>query len=408
MQKTKQIEGWKEVELGDICEVFNGKTPSVVEKREKGIPILKIKDVDKNEKFRGKFDSFVDIDFYNKYSGKIIKDGDTLILNAAHNSAYVGTKTFFVENLPDKTIATGEWLIVRANSRFIDNKFKHFIMVSSFIKNQIKEIVKGIHLYPKDVKLIKIFLPPLSTQKQIVKILEEAKKLIQKRRDADDLTEEYLESVFYEIFDTYLKDKNKFHKITEFVSNDKHSIKAGPFGSSLKKECYVESGYKIYGQEQVIKDNLNFGDYYISKEKYKELESYKIQEGDILISLVGTYGKISIVPKSFQQGIINPRLMKITLDKKKMNPIFFKFLFNSLIIKTELENASHGGTMDILNVGIIKRTGFPLPPLQLQENFASIVEEVENLKEKQKQSKEEINQMFDSLMKQAFNGELVK
>ena len=89
MQKTKQIEGWKEVELGDICEVFNGKTPSVVEKREKGIPILKIKDVDKNEKFRGKFDSFVDIDFYNKYSGKIIKDGDTLILNAAHNSAYV-------------------------------------------------------------------------------------------------------------------------------------------------------------------------------------------------------------------------------------------------------------------------------------------------------------------------------
>jgi type I restriction enzyme S subunit len=91
-----------------------------------------------------------------------------------------------------------------------------------------------------------------------------------------------------------------------------------------------------------------------------------------------------------------------------MNPIFFKFLFNSLIIKTELENASHGGTMDILNVGIIKRTGFPLPPLQLQENFASIVEEVENLKEKQKQSKEEINQMFDSLMKQAFNGELVK
>jgi len=46
--------------------------------------------------------------------------------------------------------------------------------------------------------------------------------------------------------------------------------------------------------------------------------------------------------------------------------------------------------------------------IPLQKTFAAIVEKVEKLKEKQKKSKEELNVMFDSLMKQAFNGELVK
>ena len=50
----------------------------------------------------------------------------------------------------------------------------------------------------------------------------------------------------------------------------------------------------------------------------------------------------------------------------------------------------------------------PLPPLPLQQKFASIVEKVEKMKEKQKQSKEEINIMFDALMQKAFKGELVR
>ena len=88
-----------------------------------------------------------------------------------------------------------------------------------------------------------------------------------------------------------------FSIVEDVALNEKHSIKAGPFGSSLKKEFYVQEGYKIYGQEQVIKDDMSFGNYYISEKKYKELESCKVKAGDILISLVGTYGKISIIPE---------------------------------------------------------------------------------------------------------------
>ena len=70
-------------------------------------------------------------------NNKIIKKGDTLILNAAHNAEYVGSKTFYVEEFPDGVISTGEWLIIRSKPNFLNTKFKHFLMTSPFIKNNM-------------------------------------------------------------------------------------------------------------------------------------------------------------------------------------------------------------------------------------------------------------------------------
>jgi type I restriction enzyme S subunit len=196
--------------------------------------------------------------------------------------------------------------------------------------------------------------------------------------------------------------------IKDFSSPNKNAIKAGPFGSSLKKECYTKTGFKIYGQEQVINDDLQFGDYYISEEKYQELINYSVRAGDILISLVGSYGKISIVPESFEKGIINPRLMKISLNQELVLPIYFKHLFLTKAILNQIEELSHGGTMDIINVGIVKQLKFPVPSLDLQQQFVHIVEQVETLREKQSASREEIKGLFEELMQRAFSGELVE
>ena len=107
----------------------------------------------------------------------------------------------------------------------------------------------------------------------------------------------------------------------------KPAIKAGPFGSSLTKNIYVLSGYKIYGQEQVIRDDYTYGDYFISPEKYKELQSCAVKAGDILLSLVGTTGKVLVIPDNAPQGIINPRLIRFSFDSKVVFSSFFKELF---------------------------------------------------------------------------------
>ena len=141
----------------------------------------------------------------------------------------------------------------------------------------------------------------------------------------------------------------------EHVSiSDKHALKAGPFGSSLKKEMYVESGYKIYGQEQVISGDPTFGDYFIDEAKYRELESCAVKPGDLLISLVGTAGKVLVLPPTAMPGIINPRLLKLSLNQTFIAPTYAAYMLQSAWARHYFKLQAHGGTMEILNLGIIK------------------------------------------------------
>lgn len=164
----------------------------------------------------------------------------------------------------------------------------------------------------------------------------------------------------------------KFDYIAE---NCKSALKAGPFGSSLKKSMYVEKGYKIYGQEQVISGDENLGDYYINQEKFDTLESCSIKPGDILISLVGTIGKVLVLSEECQPGIINPRLVKLSLFEE-VNRNYIRHMLAAPFVQNELDEKSHGGTMNILNLGLLRSLVFPLPPVSEQ---LRIVNKVENL-----------------------------
>lgn len=167
-------------------------------------------------------------------------------------------------------------------------------------------------------------------------------------------------------------------KFDQIVENSKHALKAGPFGSALKKDMYCENGYKIYGQEQVISGDENFGDYYINEEKYQQLSSCSVKSGDILISLVGTIGRVLALSEKCQPGIINPRLVKISLFKD-LNRSYMKIIFASPLLKIEMQNKSHGGTMDILNLGLLRDLALPLPPVEEQQRIVVKVNELSSL-----------------------------
>jgi type I restriction enzyme S subunit len=170
----------------------------------------------------------------------------------------------------------------------------------------------------------------------------------------------------------------------QLADGTKHAIKAGPFGSSLKKSVYTASGFKIYGQEQVIRGDPYFGDYFISRELFGQLQSCEVKPGDILVSLVGTTGKVLILPSDSAPGLINPRLLKLSLNRSGVNPMFIKILLESVTARAFFKLAAHGGTMEILNLGILKALPVPLPPIADQirivrevERRLSVVEELE-------------------------------
>tara|TARA_R100000935_G_scaffold15425_1_gene30760 strand:- start:29873 stop:31339 length:1467 start_codon:yes stop_codon:yes gene_type:complete len=199
-------------------------------------------------------------------------------------------------------------------------------------------------------------------------------------------------------------------KADKIASHESSSLKAGPFGSSLKKEFYTESGYKIYGQEQVIANNYNIGNYYVKKEKYDSLINCSIKPYDILISLVGTVGKVLVLPKDCEDGIINPRLVKISLNKF-YDSIFFKYYFESAFLKSLYSLKAHGATMDILNLGIIKELPYPLCSKQEQHQ---IVQEIESrlsvcdtVEKDIGDSLEKAQALRQSILKKAFEGKLL-
>lgn len=166
-----------------------------------------------------------------------------------------------------------------------------------------------------------------------------------------------------------------FEKLVD--PENKNAIKPGPFGSVLKKEFYVLDGYKIYGQEQVLNNDPYYGDYYISEEKYKSLEAFKVAPKDLLISLVGTIGKTLIVPEDAKPGIINPRLLKVTLDHKNADVRFVDYLLHSPVLINQMVSRSHGGTMSILNKGMLLSVNFPIPPKREQEEITKILSAVD-------------------------------
>ena len=222
----------------------------------------------------------------------------------------------------------------------------------------------------------------LDEQIEIVNIIKKVQGVIASRKEELEQLDLLIKARFVEMFGDPIQNSKGWEMslIEDVVAKEKNALKAGPFGSALKKEYYVESGYKIYGQEQVISGDHTLGDYYIDEARYKMLENCAVQAGDVLISLVGTYGKLLIMPENFEPGIINPRLMKITFDKEKVNPYYFKYFFQSEALKRALSENTHGGTMDILNLGIVRKIEIPLPPLDLQNKFVSFVNQVNKSK----------------------------
>jgi len=195
------------------------------------------------------------------------------------------------------------------------------------------------------------------------------------------------------------------------ASTQPNALKAGPFGSALKKSDYTEQGFKVYGQEQVIRGNPYFGDYFIPEEKFQELSSCAVCPGDVLISLVGTAGKVLVLPEDSAPGIINPRLVKISVAQRHINPHYIARYIQSPMAQRFFRESAHGGTMEILNLGILKQLVVPIPPLPEQEQVLTMIAAIEerrgvisDLLEKASRSREISEQAF---LSRAFRGELV-
>jgi type I restriction enzyme S subunit len=328
-------------------------------------------------------------------------DGDSIILPG--NGANVGLVIFYAGKFEayQRTYVLGEF---NCDARYVYHHLKCFWSRANG-SSQYGSATNYIRMGNFEDYTLPV--PPLVEQRRIAEVLDRAEALRAKRRAALAELDTLTQSLFLDPFGDPVTNSKAWKRVemTDAVIGE-YGIKAGPFGSSLKKEDYAESGYRIYGQEQVIAGRFDIGNYYIGERKYQQLKSCAVAEGDLLVSLVGSFGKVLVVPAGIEPGIINPRLLKITPNQALVTPGFLASLLQHPTVQAEFQRVAHGGTMGILNAGLLKQLKVILPPITLQREFARRVVAVEKLKTAQRASLADLDALFATLQHRAFRGEL--
>jgi type I restriction enzyme, S subunit len=312
-------------------------------------------------------------------------------INVCEPKSYVTGNAMALDNLDER----------RVNLRYL---------VYALRNGTISKAISGTaqpQITRQGLTAISIPLPPLSKQLRIAEILDRAEALRVKRHAALAQLDTLTQSIFVDLFgDPILNSKDWKLTVMANAVLGPYGIKAGPFGSSLKKEEYATAGYRVYGQEQVIAGRFDIGDYYVNERKYQQLKTCAVSEGDLLISLVGSFGKILVVPKGIEPGIINPRLLKITPDHSLVTSEFLSALLMLPRMASEFKRVAHGGTMGILNAQLVKQLQVILPPLDLQAEFKQRMDIVRKLQQKHYSSLTQLDVLFAALRHRAFRGEI--
>lgn len=159
----------------------------------------------------------------------------------------------------------------------------------------------------------------------------------------------------------------------------------GPFGGSLKKEMFQNSGKKVYEQRNAIYKSAKIGNYYITDDKYRELIRFSVLPGDFIVSCSGTIGKIFRIPQNAPQGVINQALLKITLDQSICDPEYFYKYFEWNRFQNAITDDTQGGAMkNLVGMDKFRKTEITMPQnvseqKEIAESLSKITVYIENL-----------------------------
>ncbi|MFH0711555.1 MAG: restriction endonuclease subunit S [archaeon] len=386
--EVKQLPtGWKEVEMGNILEdkkfaVVDGPFGTQLHASEyvsEGIPVIRIKNITKDHKFNGSDLVYITESKFSEIIRSAVYPEDIIL---AKTGATIGKVCLLPKSIKKGLIASS-CAKISVDKNDMDPEFLKIYLSTERGQGQILAFAGGstrssINLTP--LKKIKISLPPLSTQKKIVEVLERAEGLKRRREEADGLMDDYLKSVFNEMFLGKELGEVELGKIIECLDSQRI-----PITESDRKKGGIPY-YGANGQQDSVADFI-----------FNERLLLLAEDG-------GSWGykqKCSYIING--KSWVNNHAHALRVKKELVNIQFLMYWFNL----TDLNRYISGTTRGKLNQGVMKKIKIPLPPIALQKKFASIVERVERIKEAQGKSGKEIGDLFGVLMQKAFRGEIL-
>lgn len=259
-------------------------------------------------------------------------------------------------------------------------------------------------------------LPPLTEQRRIVRILDEAFDGLARATANAEKNLQNARALFRSWFGTITSGAEQAHwpKVTvaEIAASKKGSIRTGPFGSQLLHSEFVSDGIAVLGIDNAVANEFRWGERrFMTRQKYQQLKRYRVYPGDILITIMGTCGRCAIVPENIPEAINTKHLCCITLDRNKCLPGYLHACFLYHPLATDyLSKRAKGAIMAGLNMGIIQGLPILLPSLQRQreiiQSLNSLRQKTQRLESIYQQKISALNELKKSLLHQAFSGNL--
>ncbi|MBD1886054.1 restriction endonuclease subunit S [Microcoleus vaginatus] len=365
----------------------------------KGIPYLLARHIKDNKlTFDGK--TFISPQFNCKHSKSILKEGDVLMVQSGH----IG-ETAVVPKEHEGHNCHALIIISPKQDKLLGSYLSYYF--NSIIgRRELEKFETGItlkHLNCKDVRTVKIPLPPLEEQKRIAAIAQKADRLRRTRRYALQLSDTYVRSVFLEMFGDFLQinTKNKFKDVLEIPLSN---------GVFEKNENYGCGTPVIWVDNLYHTISIDTSRLRKAKLDNKSIQKYEVLEGDLLFtrsSLVreGT-GQINIVPKLSERTTFECHTIRARINKQLVNPYYILGLYGSSYGRNLIMQRANTATMTTIGQEGIEELLCPIPPLPLQEKFAQIVQKFDRLRTQQREAYRQAEHLFQTLLHRAFRGEL--
>lgn len=394
--------GWKLQPLAQVAQVIDCKHRTPVY-TDQGYPVVRPRDVR---------ETGICLEQCLRTSHEEYKDLTEKRQPQPGDIVYSRNATFGVASLVDTqaSFAIGQdvCLIVPEN---VDSRYLYRLLNAPLVKQQLGLVISGStfkRINLSEIRKLQILLPPLEEQRRIAAILDKADAVRRKRQSAIALTEELLRSAFLEMFDTSVAKSWEMATVEQLLASKTGAIRTGPFGSQLLHSEFISQGIAVLGIDNVVQNQFRWVQLrFISEKKYEQLKRYTVSPGDVLISIMGTCGRCAIVPDDCPKAINTKHLCCITLNRNKCYPEFLQsyFLIHPKASNYLKKNAK-GAIMEGLNMSIIKDLPVPLVPIKLQKQYVNLQRQILSSKVSAIESRDEADNLFNSLLQRAFQGEL--
>jgi len=249
-------------------------------------------------------------------------------------------------------------------------------------------------------------LPPLPEQRRIAAILDKANALLAKRRMGVEQLAGLAQSIFLEMFGDPIANQRGW-VIATIGELDIH-IGDGNYASKYpSSDEFVEAGVPFIRANNlrnltVVADDLRF----ISALKHHELQKGHLVEGDVLITTRGDIGNVAVVPRSFNDANINAQIVLLRPNRTRLDSRYLAYLLSLPQMKARLNSFQTGVALKQLPIRSLVRVPVPIPPVELQREFAHRVSMVERLKGACSVAESVFNALLKNLQHQAFSGAL--